>query len=144
MTPSPSSARPSLRLVAATLAVADLLFALAVWRRWRVSVPLLGPHDGDLSRWSHGVIAAYAVAQGAIALRPTPAGSRALAALRATLIGGDLAMATGGRTVDRRLGLPLAVCNATFAWAAWRAATPDHRPDDHHIPNKSQEDHHHV
>lgn len=144
MTPSPSTARPSLRIVAGTLALADLVFALAVWRRWRITTRVLGPHDEDLSRFSHGVIATYTLAQALVALRPTPAGARSVAALRATLIGGDLALALGGRGVDRRLSLPIAAANATFAWAAWRSAPTEPRHHDHHIWNQPQEDHHHA
>lgn len=142
MITSPSTPRPSLRALAGLMALGDLGFAFAVWRRWRITTRLLGPHEDDLSRWSLGVIAAYTVAQGVIALRPTPAGARAFAALRATLIGGDLALAFGGRTVDRRLLLPVVALNASLAGAAWRTAPPQRPDHDHHFWNQTREDSH--
>ena len=111
----------SLRSVSGTLALIDLVLVVLLFRRSPLTRPFLGPHDEDLSAWSHGVIATYTLAQAAIALRPSPAAARTLATLRLVLVGGDVMLATRGRSVDRRTGVLTAAGNTLFAAAALRS-----------------------
>ena len=109
------------RLVLAALAAGDLVFALLLARRHPIADRAFGESDGIWRTWAVGNLIAYAAVQGAVAARPTPAGLRAVAFLRAQLV-----PAHAGRAVlnGARAGqsAALGTGNAAVAAAAWAAS----------------------
>lgn len=120
------NARRRLQLLAGGLAIGDAALAVLVDRRSRLVEPLFSPPEGR-DAWPFGAVVGWAGLQAAIALRPTAAGARRLALLRAVLVPGDVAVLARSRGTTRAsiavIGLgnaALAACAAMLARSAGR------------------------
>lgn len=113
----------AVRLLVSTLAAGDLAFAILLARRHHLADRLFGESEGIWRTWAVGDLVAYAAVQGAVAMRPTPAGLRAVAFLR-----GQLVPAHAGRALLNRAragqSAALGAGNAAVALATWAAAHP--------------------
>jgi hypothetical protein len=111
----------AVRLVLAALAAGDLVFAILLARRHRLADRAFGESEGIWRTWAVGDLIAYAAVQGAVAARPSPAGLRAVAFLRAQLVPAHAGRALLNRSRAAQ-SAAIGTINATVALAAWRAA----------------------
>lgn len=107
----------------AALAVADAAYAVLMQRRARIIDAVFGPSTGVWADWGIGLVAGYATAHAAIAVRPTPAALRTLSFMRAVLIPGHV-VAIAKAEPRRRVPLVgFLVMNAAVAAVAYRASS---------------------